>query len=121
MAELRPSAELCNTVTSRSMRVRSSSRRRRAISAAWSEGEATGLADAAAGNPTGRGGRELPISTVRQCLNIEGWMPSSAAICICERPLLSNRATASRLNSGVNSRLVLAIKHLSRPLEPVRL
>jgi len=27
-------------------------------------------------------------------------MPSSAAICICGRPLLSKRATASRLNSG---------------------
>jgi hypothetical protein len=37
------------------------------------------------------------------------------AICVCGRPLLSRRATASRLNSGVNSRRVLAIKHLPRP------
>lgn len=97
------------------MRVRSSSRRRRAISAAWSEGEATGLADAAPGEPAARGGGEPPINPVRHCLSMEGWIPSSAAICICGRPLLSKSATASRLNSGVNSRLVLAIKHLPRP------
>ena len=97
------------------MRVRSSSRRRRAISAAWSEGDATGLAGAAPGDPAARGGGEPPISAERHCLSIEGWIPSSAAICICGRPLLSSRATASRLNSGVNSRRVLAIKHLPRP------
>ena len=38
--------------------------------------------------------------------------PRSASV---GRPLLSSRATASRLNSGVNSRLVFAIKHLPRP------
>jgi len=61
------------------------------------------------------GGGEPPISAERHCLSIEGWIPSSAAICICGRPLLSRRATASRLNAGVNSRRVLAIKHLPRP------
>lgn len=97
------------------MRVRSSSRRRRTISAPWSEGEATGLAAAAPGDAAARGGEEPPISAVRHCLSMEGWIPSSAAICICGRPLLSSRATASRLNSGVNSRLVFAIKHLPSP------
>ena len=102
--------------TSRSMRVQSSSRRRRVISAAWSKGKATGLADAAPGEPAARGGgEEPPISAERHCLSMDGWIPSSAAICICGRPLLSKSATASRLNSGVNSRLVLPIKHLRRP------
>jgi len=55
------------------------------------------------GDPAARGGGEPPISAERHCLSIEGWIPSSAAICICGRPLLSGRATASRLNSGVNS------------------
>ncbi|GJE18982.1 hypothetical protein AIGOOFII_3720 [Methylobacterium marchantiae] len=91
--------------TSRSMRVRSSSRRRRAISAAWSEGEATGLASADPCDPAARGGEEPPISAVRHGLSIEGWIPSSAAIYICGRPLLSSRATASRLNSGVTPKV----------------
>ena len=97
------------------MRVRSSSRRKRAISAAWSDGEATGLVGAEPGAPAGRCCTEPSISTVRHWRSMEGWIPSSAAICICDRPLLSRRATASRLNSGVNSRRVFAIKHLPRP------
>ena len=39
-------------------------------------------------------------------------MPTSVATCISGRPLLSSKATASRLNSGENSLLVFAIKHL---------
>ena len=39
-------------------------------------------------------------------------MPNLAVICIGGRPLLSSKATASRLNSGVNSRRDLAIKRL---------
>ena len=78
-------------------------------------GKASGLADAAPGEPAARGGGELPVSPERHCLSMDGWIPSSAAICICGRPLLSKSATASRLNSGVNSRLVLPIKHLRRP------
>ncbi len=54
------------------MRVRSSSRRRRAISAAWSDGDATGPAGAAPGNPAGRGGGEPLISVVRHCLSMDG-------------------------------------------------
>lgn len=56
-----------------------------------------------------------PCTTLRQLRSIEGEIPSSVAICIRGRPLLSSRATASRLNSGVNSRLVLVIKHLPAP------
>lgn len=40
------------------------------------------------------------------------WIPSSAVNCSCGVPLLSSGATTSRLNSGVNSRLVFVIEHL---------
>ena len=105
--------------TSRSIRVRSSSRRSRAISAAWSDGEARGLVGDAAGNAPGCDRAAAPRRIARHCLSIEGWIPSSAAICICGRPLLSNSATASRLNSGVNSRLVFAIRSPSSPRRSV--
>jgi hypothetical protein len=93
--------------TSRSMRVRSSSRFSRVISDAWSAG------DGIAGTP----GMALdlgvpPRTAARQFRNIEGEMPTSVATCINGRPLLSSSATASRLNSGENSLLVFGIKHL---------
>jgi transposase InsO family protein len=39
-------------------------------------------------------------------------MPTSIVTCINGRPLLSSRATASRLNSGENSLLISGIQHL---------
>ena len=97
-------------------RVHAADGRSRSCPWAWCSSKmATGLAGTAPGDPAARGGGEPPISAERHCLSIEGWIPSSAAICICGRPLLSSRATASRLNSGVNSRLLLAIEHLPRP------
>ena len=101
--------------TSRSMRVRSSSRRSLAISAAWSDGEATGLAGTEGGEAPGRSCEAVPFKVLRHCLSMDGWIPSSAAICICGRRLVSSSATASRLNSGVNSRLVFEIQHHPRP------
>jgi 16S rRNA C1402 (ribose-2'-O) methylase RsmI len=41
-------------------------------------------------------------------------MPNSPATCVSGRPLERNSATASCLNSGVNSRRVLFIGHLPR-------
>jgi hypothetical protein len=94
--------------TSRSMRVRSSSRFNRVISDAWSAGDGSGeTIDVVA--------RERPVpagTTARQFRNIDGEIPTSLATCISGRPLLSSRATASRLNSGENSRLVFGIAHL---------
>jgi hypothetical protein len=60
-----------------------------------------------------RGGPPFPIA--RQLRSMEGEIPSSVAICMRGRPLLSRSATASRLNSGVKSRLVFVIKHLPTP------
>ena len=97
------------------MRVRSSSRRSLATSAAWSDGDVTGLAGIDRGNAPGCGREANPFKLARHCLSIDGWIPSSAAICICGRPLLSSSATASRLNSGVNSRLAFAIQHHPYP------
>ena len=56
-----------------------------------------------------------PFTTARQLRSIEGEIPNSVAIRIKGRPLLSKRATASRLNSGVKSRLVFAIEHPPSP------
>ncbi len=67
------------------------------------------------GNAPGCGREATPFRLARHCLSIDGWIPSSAAIRICGRPLLSSSATASRLNSGVNSRLAFAIQHHPRP------
>jgi hypothetical protein len=91
--------------TSRSMRVRSSSRFKRVISDAWSAGDGIGeMIDVVALD------RIVPPRTIaRQFRNIDGEMPTSVATCISGRPLLSSRATASRLNSGVNSLLVFGI------------
>jgi hypothetical protein len=89
--------------TSRSMRVRSSSRFNRVISDAWSAGDGA-MVDAIALE------RTIPPQTAaRQFRNIDGEMPNSVATCISGRPLLSSSATASRLNSGENSLLVFAI------------
>ena len=49
---------------------------------------------------------DAPVDLDCQCLSRER---------ICGRLLLSSRATASRLNFGVNSRLVFALKYLPRP------
>ena len=76
--------------TQHSMRTRSSSRRSLAISAARSDGDATGPAGKEATNVPSRERGAAPFRTARHCLSIEGWIPSSAAICICSRPLLSN-------------------------------
>lgn len=57
-------------------------------------------------------GRAIPPCTaICQFRNIDGEMPTSLATCINGRPLLSSRATASRLNSAENPRLVLVIQH----------
>jgi len=58
---------------------------------------------------------DAPWARARQLRSIEGEIPSSVAICMVGRPLLSSSATASRLNSGVNSRLAFVIKHLPAP------
>src|SRR6185312_3411919 len=60
-----------------------------------------------------------PLITARQARSIDGWMPSSAATWVSGRPLPSSKATASRLNSGANSRLVLLIVHLPAPIRSV--
>jgi hypothetical protein len=94
--------------TSRSIRVRSSSRFNRVISDAWSAGDGSG-------ETIGVVDLELlvpPRTRARQFRNIDGEIPTSVATCISGRPLLSSRTTASRLNSGENSLLVFAIAHL---------
>ena len=90
------------------MRVRSSSRFKRVISDAWSAGEGSNGIPGAAGLD-----RAAPSRiSARQVRNIDGEIPTSMATCISGRPLVSSNATASRLNSGENSRLVFAIAHL---------
>ena len=59
----------------------------------------------------------LPWIAARQFRNIDGEMTTSVATCINGRPLFSSSATASRLNSGANSRLVLVIQ---TPFSPIR-
>jgi len=94
--------------TSRSMRVRSSSRFNRVISDDWSAGDGSGeTLGVAALDPA-----VPPRTAARQFRNIDGEMPTSLATCIKGRPLLSSSATASRLNSGENSLLVFGIEHL---------
>ena len=91
------------------MRVRSSSRFNRVISDAWSAGDGSG------NNPGDDAGRDLvvpPRTAARQFRSIDGDIPTSVATCISGRPLLSSRATVSRLNSGENSRLAFGIAHL---------
>ena len=64
--------------------------------------------------------RAAPVwMATRQFRGIDGEMPTSVATCINGRPLLSSSATASRLNSGANSRLVLDIQTPSRPSERI--
>ena len=93
------------------MRVRSSSRFKRVISDAWSAGDGIGEAvDAVALDRT-----VPPRTAARQFRNIDGEMPNPVATCISGRPLLSNRATASHLNSGENSLLVFGICAPPRP------
>ena len=90
------------------MRVRSSSRFSRVISDAWSAGDGIGETLGVAALD-----RTVPPRTAaRQFRNIDGEMPTSVATCINGRPLLSSSATASRLNSGENSRRVFGIEHL---------
>ena len=102
--------------TSRSMRVRSRSRFSRAISAAWSAGDGSCGAPAATARE-----RAAPVwMAARQFRSIDGEMPTSVATCIKGRPLLSSSATASRLNSGANSRLVWSSKHLSCSTERIK-
>lgn len=60
-----------------------------------------------------RGG--TPFTTARQLRSMDGEIPSSVALRMRGRPLLSKSATASRLNSGVKSRLVSVIEHLPTP------
>jgi hypothetical protein len=95
--------------------MRSSSRLSCLISAASSAGDGTrGSAEADAGAIACAPGA-VPQPTARQLRSIEGWMPSSMATCINGRPLLSSKATASRLNSSVNVRRVFVIQHLLAP------
>ena len=100
---------------SRSCRVRSNSRRSRAISAVCSSGLAGMAVPDTAGAPDReRGG--CPWATRRQFRSTEAWRPNSRATCSSGRPLPSSRATASRLNSSVKDRLVFVIRHLPAPL-----
>ena len=78
-------------------RSRSFSRRRREISAAGSKTEWG--ADAGA---LGRNAGPECRPPRRQLRSIDGAMPSSPAICVSGRPLLTSSATASRLKSSVN-------------------
>ena len=78
-------------------------------------GDATGVAGELPRRGRVRSAARRRSAAARQFRSIDGWIPSSAAICICGRPLLSSSATASRLNSGVNSRLVFVIRHRSAP------
>ena len=66
--------------------------------AAWSDGEATRLLGKDATDVPGRGRGAAPFRAARHCLSMEGWIPGSAATCSSGQPLLSNSATASRLN-----------------------
>ena len=50
----------------------------------------------------------LPFTVPRQLRSIEGWMPSSVATWVSGRPLPASSDTASRLNSSVNDRRVVA-------------
>ena len=90
------------------MRVRSSSRFSRVISDAWSAGDGIGEAPGVAALDRA----VPPCAAARQFRSIEGEMPTSVATCISGLSPLSSRATASRLNSGENSRLVFGIEHL---------
>src|SRR5262249_12756371 len=56
-----------------------------------------------------------PPLPLRQLRSIEGETPSSLAIRLNGRPLLTSRATASRLNSSVKRRRPWLIRHLSAP------
>jgi len=83
---------------SRSVRSRSFSRRSREISVAGSGAECGADAGIVCrADPASR-----PPLPLRQLRSIEGEMPSSLAIRLNVRPLLTSRATASRLNSSVN-------------------
>ena len=112
---------------SRSMRTRSSSRRSRAISAAWSAGfgptrragTACSLGGVGAGAPlTAAPPRSSQCSRER---NNRSGSPNSAAICDTGRPPRT-AATASCLNaSGKNRRLlVLSTTRSSKALKPIR-
>ena len=62
--------------------------------------------------------RAAPVwMAARQFRSIDGEMPTSVATCINGRPLFSRSATASRLNSGENSRLVSVIQN-TFPAQP---
>src|ERR1700704_6838683 len=82
---------------SRSIRRRSFSRRSREISDAGSGAECG--ADAGIGRSAGPASR--PPLPLRQLRSIEGEMPSSLAIWLNGRPLLTSRAIASCLNSSL--------------------
>jgi hypothetical protein len=82
---------------SRSIRSRSFSRRSREISAAGSGTECG--ADAGIGRSADPPSR--PPLPLRQLRSIEGEMPSSLAIWLNGRPLLTSRAIASCLNSSL--------------------
>ena len=97
---------------SRSMRRRSFSRRRRAFSAAKSA-PAGGIAACVLER---RGDPACPPSPLfRQARSLEAAIPSSWAIWLKGRPLLASSPTASRLNSSVNCRRAIPIKHLPAP------
>src|ERR1700682_1905384 len=94
----------------RTIRRRSFSRRNRAFSLARSVPEY----GAAACVFERRGGPVFPRPPAsRQARNIEAAMPSSRAIWLNGRPLLDSNPTASPLNSSVNCRRVVLIRHLS--------
>jgi hypothetical protein len=94
------------------MRVRSSSRFSRVISDAWSASDGSG---GGTGGDAARDRALPPRTAARQFRSIDGEIPTSVATCISGRPLLSSRATVSRLNSGENSLLVFGIAHLHAP------
>ena len=94
--------------TSRSMRVRSSSRFNRVICDAWSAGDGIGVRP---GDAAARDRAVPPRTTVRQFRSIDGEIPTLVATCINGQPLLSSSATASRLRSGENSLLIFVTNH----------
>lgn len=97
---------------SRSICARSSSFRRRRISAGSPDG--VGMASPAR---AGMGTRPAGVlGRPRQARRIEGCMQSSIATCVSGRPLQASSDTASRLNSAVNVRravVVMAPRSLS--------
>ena len=95
---------------SRSVWARSRSRRRRRISTCSAEGATVAREPAALAIRV-----TLPFTVPRQLRSIDGWIPNSVAIWVSGRPLDASSDTASRLNSSVNDRRVVAFIVINAP------